>query len=888
MERSIFDAQSSKHNILCLGKPDEFLSQVLAELPSLLQRELCVHYFEAKGLPPIELVRLADFVLICEGGLASSELYSYLLKENQLLIFYSSCKAWEAPSFAALALSCGEKERVLALFALFLENRSLRRVLIERQFSSPLPFRIQIEGSFDSSYSLAIVNREMALALEKILPGSVSLFSTDGYGDFPPNPEFLKAYPEVAKLHSRSEKGYHYEVVLRNPFPPRVADMKGLVNGTTSYGWEESEYPKEYLSDLNFALDFLAVMSPYVAKIMRDNGFVKPIFVVGLGGDHIFRVSAKPYPLKSKKRFRFLHISSCFPRKGIDVLLSAYVKKFSAKDDCVLIIKTFPNPHHQIEKTIEEYLSLREDPPEIELINEDIAESQIRWLLETSDVVVLPSRGEGFLLPALEAMFLKKPVVTTAFGGQSFFCTEETSFLIPFRLSWAKTHLSSPYSYWAEPEGEALGKVLRLLYETPQDAPLIRDKVERAYQLVSQNFTWERCAKRLIEAIEKTRSFPCFQRLPVKVAWVSSWNIRCGLSYYSKHYIEHFSPDLEVKVFSQRVALSELLDPEAEKKAIRLFDAPLRSEGEVETLFKAILHFGARAVVLQHHYAYFQTGAFLSLLERLYSEGIKVFLFIHSRASIPSEELFSFREVLAKAYRIVVHSLEELNRLTALSLWERALLLPIPVPYGRSSEEERALLRKRFRLEKKFVLGTFGFLRLHKGIYTLLCVFSELIREFSNLHLLLVTPLYPSEDSQREYERVRDFMEREGLSNAVTLITRSLSDEELPLYLSLFDLGVFPYEDIPDSSSSAVKAVIGVEVPVLCTPAKIFEDLAEVAFFTEDFSPTSLKRALGRLLQNPSLLEEKRGLIKTWAKTIAQPLLSQRLENIIKSAVFYD
>ena len=46
------------------------------------------------------------------------------------------------------------------------------------------------------------------------------------------------------------------------------------------------------------------------------------------------------------KSFRFLHISSCFPRKGIQVLLEAYGEAFTINDDVSLIIKTFRNPHN--------------------------------------------------------------------------------------------------------------------------------------------------------------------------------------------------------------------------------------------------------------------------------------------------------------------------------------------------------------------------------------------------------------------------------------------------------------------------------------------------------------------------------------------------------------
>ena len=40
-------------------------------------------------------------------------------------------------------------------------------------------------------------------------------------------------------------------------------------------------------------------------------------------------------------KFKVLHISSCFPRKGIDILLNAFCETFTDQDEVSLTIKTF-------------------------------------------------------------------------------------------------------------------------------------------------------------------------------------------------------------------------------------------------------------------------------------------------------------------------------------------------------------------------------------------------------------------------------------------------------------------------------------------------------------------------------------------------------------------
>lgn len=257
----------------------------------------------------------------------------------------------------------------------------------------------QFEGSFDSSYSLAMLNRNSALTYEKHFPNRVSLYSTEGFGDFEPNKDFLEKNNKIKKLWEKSKKAIESKVTFRNLYPPRVTNMKSQFNILNSYGWEESSFPKEYVKNFNQNLSGIIAVSNYVKDVLLNNGVNIPIKVISNPIDHILNIEAKEYKLKTNKRFKFLHISSCFPRKGVDILLESYCKAFTDKDDVVLVIKTFPNPHNDVERQIEDIKKSNLNMPEIELINKDLGDENINWLYQNSDVLVVPSRGEGFGLP---------------------------------------------------------------------------------------------------------------------------------------------------------------------------------------------------------------------------------------------------------------------------------------------------------------------------------------------------------------------------------------------------------------------------------------------------------------------------------------------------------
>ena len=88
-------------------------------------------------------------------------------------------------------------------------------------------------------------------------------------------------------------------------------------------------------------------------------------------------------------------------RKGHDVLLSAYLKEFSASDNVELYLKTAPfhsssNFLQQMHAWAEQHLSV--DPssfsslPKVYVISSHLSQAQLRSLYKAADAFVLPSR----------------------------------------------------------------------------------------------------------------------------------------------------------------------------------------------------------------------------------------------------------------------------------------------------------------------------------------------------------------------------------------------------------------------------------------------------------------------------------------------------------------
>src|SRR5579884_3879370 len=224
-----------------------------------------------------------------------------------------------------------------------------------------------LEGPFESDYSLAIVNRRLALAM--IRAGRpVQLHQRDNTTDYAPSPAFMAAHPELAPHFIPAVEQSSERIHSRCIYPPYTDRMIGRVRAVHCYAWEESGFPRTYAQDFNRDLHVITVVSGYVKDVLQQNGVTVPIEVVGNGADHI--LECEPQPVKCFKRgsFHFTHISSCFPRKGADVLVNAFCREFRRTEDVRLIIKTFANPHNEIERIVAEAFARRPDHAPVAIV----------------------------------------------------------------------------------------------------------------------------------------------------------------------------------------------------------------------------------------------------------------------------------------------------------------------------------------------------------------------------------------------------------------------------------------------------------------------------------------------------------------------------------------
>jgi glycosyltransferase involved in cell wall biosynthesis len=254
--------------------------------------------------------------------------------------------------------------------------------------------------------------------------------------------------------------------------------------------WEGTRVPRERVAAINARAVLLAVPCAQNRDCFRESGVRAPILVLPHG------VDPARFPLLDRVRagdepYTFGTVGALSARKGIDVLVRAFLEEFAPREPARLILKSVD------EVTVE----TRGDP-RIHVLTGFATHDALLGLLRALDAFVLPSRAEGFGLCGLEAMATGLPTIATAWSGPADYLDPADGLPLRFRLVDAAGTKSNGVRYfgeWAEPDREHLRQLLRWLYEHREEGKRMG---LLAAARVRRDWTWHRAAVKLRDALD--------------------------------------------------------------------------------------------------------------------------------------------------------------------------------------------------------------------------------------------------------------------------------------------------------------------------------------------------------------------------------------------------
>lgn len=698
------------------------------------------------------------------------------------------------------------------------------------------------DGVFKGDYSLAIVNRHLAQALIDL---GVKLTCYTAENDWQGDTNLSAATDITRRMREDYPSKGSFDIHLRNTWPPATHNMVGRTNAYVAFAWEELEFPQYLVDRFNSDLDLITVISNFVHDSFERSGITIPVEVTGNGCDHL---SATPGDLPAVQsdsgRRRILHVSSCFARKGIDVLIEAFLRSFRADEPVELVIKTFPNPNNILASVLEEKRDRLADAPPIIVIEEHYDTAQLRALYKSATMLVAPSRGEGFGLPLAEAMLLDVPVVTTNYSGQVDFCRPDTAWLVDYHMSASQAHVAGSHSLWAEPSVEHLGSQMRAVLEHPEEA---RIRGERAKRLLTAHFSWRSVALRTLAALTKPAPIAAEPRRDWSLDLISSWQQQCGIATYSQHL--YSTPAFEDRIdhiFARRIMNDAL--PEASSYPVeaaprsmsRLWGYDLAS---LKRLAGRLEQGRADVLWMQHHPGFFSALDMELLVQPLAATSHRLrALTMHS----VKEALRGGALGWTRAFDVVfVHSAEDAAALSAAGHPN-----PVVIPHGVLREPEEASKPD----PSCFTIGSFGFLMPHKNIDRLVLAFAEALNYEPRLRLKLFNCIVPNDESRATRAMVENLIDYLGISDKVTARFDFVPEGELRRELMTCDLLSFLYGHSTETATGAARIAMSVNRPLLCSRSPVLRDLWPFSHVVKSSEIDCIAEALLSLAQNPSLL----------------------------------
>lgn len=192
--------------------------------------------------------------------------------------------------------------------------------------------------------------------------------------------------------------------------------------------FETTEPPLSWIDDLNRNICVFAP-SNFCKDEFKNAGVSVPIHrIPHIVDDTLFHPNAYEGP--ENQRFTFLFFAAWKKRKGWDRLLRAWFRYFKKSDGVRLLIKTDNVPEALKCVSHIRIMENMPDPPPVHFATKVLDENELPKLMASADCLVSPSLGEGFCLPAIQAMACGTPVVCTKYAGVLDFANEDNSFLM--------------------------------------------------------------------------------------------------------------------------------------------------------------------------------------------------------------------------------------------------------------------------------------------------------------------------------------------------------------------------------------------------------------------------------------------------------------------------
>ena len=216
------------------------------------------------------------------------------------------------------------------------------------------------------------------------------------------------------------------------------------------------------------------------------------------------------YPPTNDSVFRYLLTGKYERRKSITETIDVWAQVFGNDSTVELSIKTNHIMNHEENKQ-----KITEPVQQLGLTNVNVwygnfPLSDLSLLYQRHDVFVLPTKGEGWGLPLIEAAAAGMPIITTMWSGNTQFLNPIHNSVIPVEYDMVPIDCSEyqhcyptddkNWGTWAQPRPKSIAQALLYARDFYQD---LKINAVANSNVIRRDFSWAQCANTAMKMLQK-------------------------------------------------------------------------------------------------------------------------------------------------------------------------------------------------------------------------------------------------------------------------------------------------------------------------------------------------------------------------------------------------
>ena len=265
-------------------------------------------------------------------------------------------------------------------------------------------------------------------------------------------------------------------------------------------------------------MDAIFTPSPFCLSSFMQSGITVPIRIVPLGTDpEKFKPEGEKL-LNFPTKYNFLSVGQWLlqgDRKNMVGVIRTFHSIFKDNKDVGLIIKSYHESAGTRDKLAitNSIQSLRNeaglkpgDGPQVYLIHGAMSEENIIKLYRNADCFLMPTAGEAWGMPLLEAATMGIPCITTGGTGSEAFLNPEFTILLDYNwqpigdmLRWPGVY--EPHLKLAIPDMEEFSRMVNRVYKN-QKITKEQGELQRK-EILERDFSWKAAAKCLADTLDE-------------------------------------------------------------------------------------------------------------------------------------------------------------------------------------------------------------------------------------------------------------------------------------------------------------------------------------------------------------------------------------------------